>query len=108
MYTIYHTPYNALLLLKGWVSLGHRWKSSRQGSTACQDWTVFIVSSQKENVASTKIKNKIAKTEYFFSVPLPTPEPPHPPPSSVPPSPPDDPENFSAAPPIAPLFRAII
>ena len=70
------------------------WKSRRQGSTACQDWAVFIVSSLKENEASTKIKNKIAKTEYFFSV--------HPPPSpSVPPSPPDDPENFSAAPPIS-------
>ena len=80
------------------------WKSRRQGSTACQDWAVFIVSSQKENEASTKIKNKIAKTEYIFSVHPPEP----PPPPSVPPSPPDDPENYSAAPPISPLFRAII
>ena len=81
------------------------WKSHRQGSTACQDWAVFIVSSQKENEASTKIKNKIAKTEYFFSVHTPTPEPPHPHPVCLPP---DDPENFSAAPPIFPLFTAII
>ena len=36
------------LLLKGWVSLGHGWKYRRQGSTACEDWAVFIVSSLKE------------------------------------------------------------
>ena len=60
------------------------WKSRRQGSTACQDWAVFIVSSQKENEASTKIKNKIAKTEYFFQY---IPQPQNPPlPPSVPPS----------------------
>ena len=35
-------------------------------STACQDWAVFIVSSLKENEASTMIKNIIAKTEYFI------------------------------------------
>ena len=44
-------------------------------TTACQDWAVFIISSQKENEASTMIKNKIAKTEYFFSVPPPPPNP---------------------------------
>ena len=78
----------------------YAWKSRRQGSTAYQDWAVFIVSSQKENEASTKIKNKIAEIEYFFLVHPPTPEPPPPlPPPNVPPFPPDDPENFSAAPP---------
>ena len=91
LYTIYHTSYfiylfififSILLLLKGWVSLGHGWKSHRQGSTACQDWAVFIVSSLKENEASTKIKNIIAKTEYFFrQAPPPIPEPQPPPPT---------------------------
>ena len=89
LYTIYHTSYfiylfififSILLLLKGWVLLGHGWKSHRQGSTACQDWTVFIVSSLKENEALTKIKSIIAKTEYFFRQapsPIPEPQPPH-------------------------------
>ena len=35
-------------------------------STASQDGAVFIVSSLKENEASTMIKNIIAKTEYFI------------------------------------------
>ena len=42
-------------------------------STACQDWAVFIVSSLKENEASTMIKNIIAKTEYFIFGRLPNP-----------------------------------
>ena len=48
-------------------------------STACQDWAVFIVSSLKENEASTMIKNIIAKTEYFIFGRPPTPETPPPP-----------------------------
>ena len=48
-------------------------------STACQDWAVFIVSSLKENEASTMIKNIIAKTEYFIFGRPPNPKPPPPP-----------------------------
>ena len=55
--------------------MGHGWKSRKQGSTACQDWAVFIVSSLKENEASTRIEIKIAMTEYFYLVHPPTPEP---------------------------------
>ena len=45
-------------------------------STACQDWAVFIVSSLKENEASTMIRNIIAKTEYFIFGRPPNPPPP--------------------------------
>ena len=115
---MYHTPYNALLLLKGWVSLDHGWKSRRQGSTACQDWAVFIVSSLKENESSTRIKIKLAKTEYNIflgTTPPPASEPP--PPASEPPPPP--PSLRTSPPPVClpttrktfrphPLFRAIM
>ena len=45
------------------------------GGGACQNWAVLIVRSLMENETSTKIKNKIAKTEIFFSLHPPT----HPP-----------------------------